>query len=329
MRKIAIDAMGGDNAPGSPVLGALDAARLGNFEVVLVGDENRIKDELSRCGSDLPSVSIVHASETIEMHESPMEALREKVDSSINVLTRLLKNGEVDGIVSAGNTGAYTASCLLTVGRIGGVKRPTIGTFMPCENGEVFLLDVGANPDCRPIHLYQFAVMGSIYVEYMQNKGSPTVGLLSIGEESGKGNDVTIEAHKMLKESSLNFVGNVEGRDILKGAVDVIVCDGFVGNIILKHTESMFGIFFKKLKSYIGGNLAARIGIFLMLPTLRKFRKDFNYEEYGGAPLLGSNGAAVICHGASSPKAIKNAIEKAYLMVERDINGHIMKRIQE
>ncbi|MCK4965585.1 phosphate acyltransferase PlsX, partial [bacterium] len=314
--------MGGDNAPGSPVLGAVEAARLGNFEVVLVGDENRIKDELSRCGSGLPSVSIVHASETIEMHESPTEALRKKADSSINVLTRLLKNGEVDGIVSAGNTGAYTASCLLTVGRIGGVKRPSIGTFMPCEKGQVFLLDVGANPDCRPIHLYQFAVMGSIYVEYMQKKKSPTVGLLSIGEESGKGNDVTIEAHKMLKESSLNFVGNVEGRDILKGAVDVIVCDGFVGNIILKHAESMFGILFKKMKDYIGSNPIARIGMFLMLPTLRKFRNDYNYEKYGGAPLLGSNGAAVICHGDSSPKAIKNAIEKAYLMVERDINGH-------
>ncbi|MFC1562425.1 phosphate acyltransferase PlsX [candidate division KSB1 bacterium] len=331
MRKIAIDAMGGDRAPASTVLGAVTAAQNseGRFEIVLVGDENVVKSELGRYKSDSLNISVMHAPEIIGMSESPTEALRKKVNSSISVLTRLLKNGEVDGIVSAGNTGAYTASCLLTVRKIEGVKRPTIGTFIPCENGSRFLLDVGANPDCRPIHLLQSAIMGSIFIEYMLKRKDPRVGLLNIGEESSKGNELSIETYKLLKESSLNFVGNIEGRDILKGIADVIVCDGFVGNIILKYTESFFCVFEEKLKTKAGRNFLSKLGLFILSPILEKIMKEFDYQEYGGVPLLGINGVAIICHGDSSPKAIMNAVERAYLMIERKVNEHIRERITE
>lgn len=202
MRRIAIDAMGGDNAPASIVQGAVEAVKRARekFEVVLVGDKNHIDEELKKCNFNSSVIPVIHASETIEMHESPMEALKKKINSSIHMLTRLMKERDVDGIVSAGNSGAYTASCLLTIGKIEGVKRPTIGSFIPCEKGIGFLLDVGANSECRPVHLLQFAIMGSIFVEYMLKKKNPKVGLLNIGEESSKGNELSIEVHKLLRE---------------------------------------------------------------------------------------------------------------------------------
>jgi len=329
LRKIAIDAMGGDRAPVSLVEGAVSAAQKsdGRFEVVLVGDENIVKSELNKHKSDLSSISVTHAPEVIGMSESPTEALRRKTNSSISVLTELLKNGDVDGIVSAGNTGAYTASCLLTVRKIEGVKRPTIGSFIPSEKGIGFLLDVGANPDCKPAHLLQFAIMGSIFVEYMLNRKNPKIGLLNIGEESSKGNDLYIETYKLLKESSLNFIGNIEGRDILKSTADLVICDGFVGNIILKYTESFFEIFREKLKKKAGINPRSKIGLFMLSPVLKQIMKEFDYQEYGGVPLLGINGVAIICHGDSSPRAIMNAVERADLMIERKVNEHIRERI--
>jgi len=329
LRKIAVDAMGGDRAPVSLIEGAVSAVQKsdGRFEVVFVGDENIIKSELNKYNSDLSNISVVHASEIIGMSEFPTEALKRKTNSSISILTRLLKNGDVDGIVSAGNTGAYTASCLLTVRKIEGVKRPTIGTFIPSQKGFEFLLDVGANPDCKPIHLLQFAIMGSIFVEYMLNRKNPKIGLLNIGEESSKGNELYVETYKLLKESSLNFVGNIEGRDILKSTVDLVVCDGFVGNIILKYTESFFEIFREKLKKKSGINPGSKIGLFMLSPVLKQIMKEFDYQEYGGVPLLGVNGVAIICHGNSSPKAIMNAVERADLMIERKVNEHIRERI--
>lgn len=329
MRRIAVDAMGGDNAPASIVQGVVKAVKRAKekFEVILVGDKNHIDEELKKCNFNSSVIPVIHASETIEMYESPTEALKKKVNSSIHLLTRLMKNKEVDGIISAGNTGAYSASCLLTIGKIEGVKRPTIGSFIPCEKGIGFLLDVGANPECKPVYLLQFAIMGSIFVECMLNRKNPRVGLLNIGEESSKGNELSIEVHKLLKESSLNFIGNIEGRDILKGTADVVVCDGFVGNIILKYTESFFDIFREKLKEKIGKNPRTRFGLFLLSPALKKIMKEFDYQEYGGVPLLGINGVAIICHGNSSPKAIMNAIERADLMIERKINEHIGERI--
>ena len=331
MRRIAVDAMGGDNAPASIVAGALEAAKSANgkYEIVLVGDEKRIEEEFSKFNTTSQNISVEHAAESISMSESPTEALRKKKNSSIQVLTKLLRDGKVDGIVSAGNTGAYTASSLLTVKRIEGVKRPSIGSFIPCEKGTGFLLDVGANPECKPVLLLQYAIMGSIFSEYMQKKKEPKVGLLNIGEESSKGNEVYIEAHKLLKAGSVNFIGNIEGRDILKGIADVVVCDGFTGNIILKYTESFFDIFRKKLKNNIGSNLLAKLGLLVLSPALRKIMKEFDYQEYGGVPLLGLNGVAIICHGGSSPKAIMNAVENANLRVESKVNEHIRERIKQ
>lgn len=331
MRKIAIDAMGGDRAPASIVQGAIAAAKKseGRFEVVLVGDENIVKKELDEHKPYSSNISVIHAPETIGMSESPTEALRKKGNSSISVLTRLMKDNKIDGIISAGNTGAYTASCLLTVRKMKNVKRPTIGTYIPCENGIGFLLDVGANPVCRPQHLLQFSIMGSIYVEYMLKIKNPRVGLLNIGEEKSKGNELSVETYKLLKDSSLNFIGNIEGRDILKGTADVIVCDGFVGNIILKYTESFFDVFRKKINIKARMNPRSKLGLFMLSPVLKKIMKEFDYQEYGGVPLLGINGVAIICHGDSSPKAIMNAIERAYLMIVREVNEHIRKRIPD
>jgi len=330
LRKIAIDAMGGDKAPVSIVQGAVNAVQesKGKFEVVLVGEQKCIEEELKKYNNTSANVSVFHAPETINMSESPTEALKKKVNSSIQVLTRLMKDGEVEGVISAGNTGAFTASCLLTVGKIEGVKRPTIGTFTPCEKGIGFLLDVGANPECRPLHLLQFAIMGSIFVEYMLKRKSPRIGILNIGEESSKGNELYIETYKLLKESPINFIGNIEGRDILKGIADVVVCDGFVGNIILKYTESFFEIFRGKLKENTGNSILSKLGLFLLSPALGKMMKEFDYQEYGGAPLLGINGVAIICHGDSSSKAIMNAIQRADLMIERKVNEHIRMRIK-
>jgi len=330
LRKIAIDAMGGDKAPASIVQGTVNAVQesKGKFEVVLVGEKSCIEEELKKYNNTSANISVFHAPETIGMSESPTESLKKKVNSSIRVLTRLMKDGEVEGVISAGNTGAFTASCLLTVGKIEGVKRPTIGTFIPCEKGIGFLLDVGANPECRPLHLLQFAIVGSIFVEYMLMRKNPRVGILNIGEESLKGNKLYIETYKLLKESPINFIGNIEGRDILKGTADVVVCDGFVGNIIVKYTESFFEIFREKLKENTRNSISSKLGLFLLSPALGKIMKEFDYQEYGGVPLLGINGVAIICHGDSSPKAIMNAIQRADLMIERKINEHIRMRIK-
>jgi len=329
--RIAIDAMGGDNSPFSVVAGTVMGYRILRSEVklFLVGDTQWIKKELVGLKADNLPIEIVDAQEVIEMGEEPAESVRRKKRSSINVGMTLQKEGKVDAFISAGNTGAVMASSLLILGRLEGVDRPAIAAYFPTEEGIALVLDVGANSDCKAQHLFQFGVMGAIYSKYILKVKNPKVGLLSIGEEQTKGNELTIASHKLLDSSDLNFRGNIEGFDILKGTVDVVVCDGFVGNIILKFAESTEGFMTSLLKKKIRGNLFATFGAFLMTPAFKCFKQSLDYAEYGGAPLLGINGVCIICHGNSSPKAIKNAILVSTDMVRKKVNKIIQEKLQE
>ena len=330
--KIAIDAMGGDFAPEATVDGAIQAARVarGRYEIILVGDEARIRRELAKYSADKLPIRIYHASETIGMEESPTSALRAKKDSSIVVGSQLLKKGVAEAVVSAGNTGAFMASSLLTLGRLPGVNRPGLGSFIPTEKGMCIVIDVGANSDCKPLNLLQFAVMGSVYVENIFDIKNPKIGLLNIGEEAAKGNELAREAHKILKKSDrLNFIGNVEGRDIFRGTAEVVVCDGFVGNIVLKFAESVVGMFTKTLKKNVGRNIPANLGALLMKPAFRKIKKIMDYQEYGGVPLLGLNKVCIVCHGRSTPKAIRNAVREARKMLDQSVNERLKEAIAQ
>jgi len=326
--KIALDAMGGDNAPHDVVHGGIDAARLSKerFEVVLVGDKNSIEKEISRHfhTQSLP-LSIVHSTQVVTMDEQPVIALKKK-DSSISASIALLKDSKVNAFVSAGNTGAVLASALFGLKRIKGIRRPAIGSMLPTEAGSTLLIDAGANVDCRPLDLLQFAIMGDIYYSLVFAEPSATVGLLSIGHESSKGNEVIIKANEFFQNSSLNFIGNIEGGDILKGKAHVVACDGLVGNIILKFAESLHGLFKFNLRRFVRKYFFSQIGAMLMKPTFEGIKKVFDYQEYGGAPLLGVDGCCIIAHGRSTPRAIKNAILAAYKMVIEDVNGHIKDR---
>jgi glycerol-3-phosphate acyltransferase PlsX len=327
--RIAIDAMGGDSAPFSVVAGTVMAHRVlrSEVELTLVGDRERIAAELkSLRAEDLP-ITIIEAREAIDMSDSPIEAIKQKRESSINIGLQLQKDGKADAFISAGNTGAVMAASLLTLGRLKGVSRPAIAALVPTEEGVALLLDVGANSDCKAQHLYQFGIMGAIYSKFILKVKNPKVGLLSIGEERTKGNELTIASHKLLDSSGLNFCGNVEGRDILRGTADVVVCDGFVGNIILKFAESTGGFFSKLLKKKIRGNLFATIGAVLMSAAFRSFRQSLDSAEYGGAPLLGINGVCIIGHGNSSPRAIKNAVLLAVDVVRKQVNQVIQEKI--
>jgi len=330
--KIAVDVMGGDYAPQAIVEGAVQAAKVakGRYGIVLVGKESDIKEELTRLGAKgMPGIEIVNASEVIEMHDSATEAIKKKKDASMVVATRIQKAGEVQAVVSAGNTGAFMATSLLNLGRLKGVNRPGLGSFIPNEKGMSVVIDVGANAECKPINLLQFGIMGSLYVRHIFDTQNPRVGLLSIGEEETKGNNLTREAHQLLKNSSLNFIGNVEGRDILKGTAEVVVCDGFVGNIVLKFAESIVGMLKNTIKKSIGKNILSNLGAILMRPAFRQLSKLMDYQEYGGVPLLGVNGVSIVCHGSSSPKAIRNAIREAEKMVNRNVNRLIEAEIKK
>jgi len=336
--RIAVDAMGGDNGVVPNIIGAIEAARIskGKFQVILVGDTVAIKTELAAGvgeeeykEEDLAKygVRLVHASQSIDMHETPTEALRSKRDSSISVGLRLQKQGLSEGFISAGNTGAVMAASLFELGRIEGVSRPAIASFMPTELGGCIMVDAGANPDCKPHYLLQFGMMGVSFARYVFEKPNPKVGLLSVGEESSKGDELTVKSHQLLAESDLNFIGNIEGKDILKGTADVVVCDGFVGNVILKFAESVVRMFYGSIKRYVYTSIFAKIGALLLKPALKKFAKDLDYEEYGGAPLLGGNGVCIICHGRSTAKAIKNAILVAHRCVSHRVNDHIKEQL--
>jgi glycerol-3-phosphate acyltransferase PlsX len=329
--KIAVDAMGGDYAPENVIEGAIMALRESNnrFEIVFVGDEKKIKNELRKYDTIGLSYSIVDAPQVIEMDDIPTVALRRKKNSSIVVGMKLHSDGEVDAFASAGNTGAVLTAATFILGRIEGISRPTIGSVFPTESGrKSIMLDVGANVDCKPNHLFEFAIMGSIYSSEILGQKNPKVALLNIGEESTKGGDVVLQAYQLLSESKLNFVGNVEGRDILLGKADVIVCDGFVGNIVLKFAESVLGVLKRKLRNYAMRNIFRRLTFGLLARGLRKALKEFDYQEYGGVPFLGVNGVAIIGHGSSTAVAIKNMIYRAEETVYRKINQKIKEALK-
>jgi glycerol-3-phosphate acyltransferase PlsX len=329
--KIAVDAMGGDVGPEIVAVAAIEAARSdpANLGVVLVGDRERIEPILGRGRSAPPNIQVVHASESVDMSDAPASAIRKKKDSSIGVALRMLKDREVEGVVSAGNTGAVVAGSLVTVGRLHGVSRPAIAMFYPTVRGWVVVLDIGANSTCTAKNLLQFGVMGSVFAEYHLRIENPRVGLLNIGEERSKGTDIVKEAYSLLESSQVNFVGNVEGRDVFSDVVDVVVCDGFVGNILLKFGESIVSFTTNVLRQEIRKSPVATFGALLMKGVFRSFRSRLDYAEYGGAPLLGVNGVVIISHGKSSVHAIKNAINMARRFVMYDVNKHIEDRFRE
>jgi glycerol-3-phosphate acyltransferase PlsX len=328
--RVAIDAMGGDFAPQEVVFGAVEAAKEYNCEIVLVGDQVKINEVLAGCPDwQQLNISVHHASEVIEMHEHPAAAIRKKKDASIVVATRLVKEGHCDVVISAGSTGAAASAALLGLGRIQGVERPTIATPIPNLTGTTVLLDSGANVDSKPNHLVQSAIMGSIYAEYVLEIVNPRVGLLTIGEEDTKGNEQVLATFPLLKQlKTINFVGNVEGRDIPKGTVDVVVCDGFVGNVVLKFAEGLATAIMNLVKNEIkSSGIIAKCASLLVLPALKRLRNKLDYAEYGGAPLLGVNGGCIICHGSSKAKAIKNAIRVAKEFTEKKVVEHIRENI--
>ncbi len=311
MMRIAVDAMGGDHAPREIVAGAVRAARDLGVEVILVGPTGRLREELRLVDAPGMPVRIEEAPEVIEMAEAPAMALRRKRRASVGVAVDLVRRGEADAMVSAGNTGAAMAAALLTLGRIEGIDRPAIAAVLPTLRGRAIMLDVGANVDCRPKHLLQFAVMGSVYASRVLGIDIPRVGLLSNGAEDTKGNEVVIRAAELLRQSGLRFVGNVEGRDFFDGVADVVACDGFVGNVVLKFGEGLALGIFTLLREELSRGLLVRVGVALARPRLRALARRMDYTEYGGAPLLGVNGVCIISHGSSKAKAIRNAVALA------------------
>jgi glycerol-3-phosphate acyltransferase PlsX len=328
--KIAVDAMGGDNAPHAVVAGAVQAAQEYGVGIILVGIEQLIQTELEKHQSAkaLP-IEIRNATEVVDMLDSPVTVYRRKKDSSIRVANELVKNGEAAAVISAGHTGAAMATSLFVLGTLEGVERPAIATFMPTMKGTSIILDVGANVDCKPNHLLQFAIMGEVYAKYLLKNPNPCVGLLSIGEEETKGNELTKEAFKLLTETSLNFVGNVEGRDVMSGKADVVVCDGFIGNVVLKTSEAVAESIGLILKENIGRSLIRKLGYLLMRPAFQALKRRMDYAEYGGAPLVGINGISIISHGRSSDRAIKNAIRVAAELAKSEVNKHIHEDIEK
>jgi phosphate acyltransferase len=323
MVTIALDAMGGDHFPKPEVDGALQAARALDVKVILVGREEVVSKELERHDNwrNLP-IEIRHASDQITMEDSAGKAIRSKKDSSIRVASRLVRDGIAQGVVSAGNTGAVMATAKMVQGMLPGVDRPALATAFPTLGGKsAVMLDVGANVDSSPKMLAQFAVMGNAYSRVIFHNKSPRVGLLSIGEEEHKGNSLVHEAQPLLKSlKNLNYIGNVEGRDVYTGVVDVIVCDGFVGNVALKVSEGLVDVIRQSLRQSMKATLTRKLGAYLARGAFREFKKTVDYSEYGGAPLLGLNGICVICHGRSNAKAIKNAIRVAKEFAEGKIN---------
>ncbi|PID71587.1 MAG: phosphate--acyl-ACP acyltransferase [Desulfobulbus propionicus] len=330
--KIALDAMGGDRGPEMLIQGAVAAVEeYRDIDVILVGPEDHLQKKLAEVSlknsADASRLSIHHASEVIGMEESPVDGVRKKKDASVMVGFELVKSGLADAVVSAGNSGATLAAGVRKLGRLEGVARPGIASFFPTLQKPVMLMDIGANVDCRAQHLYQFAVMASSCTSLLLQIDSPRVGLLSIGEETGKGNALVKETYDLLRGSSLHFIGNVEGRDVYKGDVDVIVCDGFVGNISLKISEGLAEAAMQMLKKEIMKTWRAKLGYLLIREAFAGFKKQVDYAEYGGAPLLGINGTGIICHGSSNATAIRNALKVASDMVCTKVNDGIIQAL--
>ncbi len=324
MTTIALDAMGGDHAPRAEVAGAILAARELGVRVLLVGQQQAVRDELAAQSAPVLDIDIVHAPEVITMRDSPLQAYKKKKGSSVHVAAKLVRDGQADAWVSAGNTGAVMAVAHFTLGTLSAVDRPALAAPFPTSKGKVsVMLDVGANVDSKAVHLEQFAVMGEIYYRVIFGTRRPRVALLSIGEEEMKGNELTREAYNRLKKMPLNFVGNVEGRDVFAGEVDVIVCDGFIGNVALKISEGLVEYFIRSLRDALNKDLRAKMGALLSRPAFKGFKETLDYSEYGGAPLLGVRGVTVIGHGRSNPNAIKNAIRVAAELARARVNEKI------
>jgi len=324
--KIALDAMGGDHAPGEIVRGAWETCRDNGLKVILVGDRDILQREIDLLGP-CSGLEIAHAPEVISMHEAPAAAVRRKKNSSVVMAADLVRYGEAAAMVSAGSTGATMAAALLRLGRIKGIDRPAIASVLPTARGATILLDVGANVDCKAKNLLQFAVMGSLYARKVLGIEKPRVGLLNVGEESTKGNELTQEAYPLFMNNDINFCGNIEGRDIFTGTMDVVVCDGFVGNVVLKTSEGLANVLMNMVKSEMQHSNLAKLGAFLALPSLKNLKKRLDYSEYGGAPLLGINGVAIVCHGSSQSRAIGNALSRARESVDTGLIKSIGTRL--
>jgi glycerol-3-phosphate acyltransferase PlsX len=321
MPRIAVDAMGGDRAPQVVVEGAILAARELGVEVILVGQNEVVRPELARHDA-AAKIEIVPASQVIAMHESPSSALRKK-DSSMKIAFEMMKRGEVDAVVSAGNSGAMMATGIFVMGTLAQVARPAILIVVPSQKNGTVIIDAGANVDCKPRHLVQFGLMGSIYAERILSIHNPRVGVLSNGEEESKGNELTRAASELLAATQVNYIGYVEGRDIFNGNVDVVVCDGFTGNVALKTMEGIASFAGEALKAAFQKNVLSRLGYLMSRDALKEAYRRLDYAEYGGAPLIGLEGVAIIAHGGSEPRAIKNAIRAARDEIEQDVNCHI------
>lgn len=326
--KIVLDAMGSDNAPLVEVEGAVQAAQEFSHDLILVGDEARIKKELEKHRFSSERIMIKHASEVIDVHDPAAISVRRKRDSSIVVGMDLLKKNQADAFISAGNTGAVVCAATLSLRLLPGIERPGIAIVIPTLKGVSIIIDVGANITPKPIHLLQYGIMADAFSRYILGKSNPTVGLLNVGEEESKGTDFIKEAHTLLSESKLNFAGNIEGRDVYAGKVDIILCDGFVGNVILKISESVADTIMQSLKQEIKADFLATIGAVLSSSAFHELKRKMDYSERGGAPLLGVDGRCIISHGSSSAKAIKNAIRTASEFVKQDVNKHIVEELE-
>jgi len=328
--RIALDAMGGDHAPREIVAGALLAAKEYGVEIVLVGQEEVVRAELAALGEPNPrNIEVVDAREVVTMDDNALTPLRKKRNSSIRVCANLVAEGRADAFVSAGNTGATWTSARMVMGMIEGVSRPALAAILPSQKGHTLLLDVGANVDAKASHLREFAVMGHFYAQMLFGHSEPRVGLLSIGEEEGKGNELTKETYRVLKETGLNFMGNAEGRDVFNGNADVVVCDGFIGNVVLKASEALGEFVSKTLKQEMLASLPRKIGGLLAKSAFDDLKKRMDYSEYGGAPLLGVKGGCIVCHGRSNAKAIKNAIRVARDFAVNRVDEKIQAKISE
>jgi glycerol-3-phosphate acyltransferase PlsX len=320
--RIAVDGMGGDNAPAEIVAGAADAVAEYGIDVEVVGQPDRLQPLLQN-----KPLSLTAASQVVEMDEHPAQAVRRKPDASMSVCARLCKEGRADGWVSAGNSGAILAAALFIQGRVRGVERPAIGSVVPTASGLAYFLDVGANVDSRPEFLCQFAHMGSVYAREMLGFANPRVGLLSNGEEEGKGDELVRSVHAQLRNSKLNFVGNLEGKDVYAGKADVIVADGFVGNVAIKMAEATAEFLFRTLRDELTGSLTGKLGGLLIRPRVQRLRGRMDWREFGGAPLVGINGVAVVAHGRSDARAIKNAIRVAKEAAEHGLSAKIAQAV--
>jgi phosphate acyltransferase len=328
--KIALDAMGGDFGPPNLVAGAALALRDYSqiSKLFLVGDTAQIEAELRKLGCNDSRIEIVHSTQVVDMSDRAWSAVRRKKHSSVSRAVDLVKHGQANAIVSAGHTGAAVAASMIKLRTLPGIYRPGIAAVLPTETNVFVLMDAGANIDARPEHLLQYAFMGSVYSSHVLGYKNPTVGLISLGEEDVKGNEMTKEVFKMLKKSSLNFVGNIEGRHLFEDPVEVVVCDGFVGNVILKTCESISVAIFQWLMHELSRTPMRKLGAFLARESFRTIKDKTNYEEYGGSPLLGVNGICIIAHGSSTPLAIKNALRVAAESIEQQVNPHIIEEVQ-